>query len=96
MKESEIQKSIMEYLGYQKDIYFFRAASGGFKTQDYKGKTSFFRTGKPGCPDIVVCKDGKFIGLEVKTDKGRQSEHQKQAAQEIINASSFVFNPSRI
>ena len=29
-----------------------------------------------GVPDIIVIKDGRFIGIEVKTDKGRLSEHQ--------------------
>jgi len=82
MKESEIQKSILEYLGYQKKIYFFRAGSGAIRTE----QGGYFKTGKKGCPDIIVCKSGKFIGLEVKTEKGRQSENQKQAEQEIIKA----------
>lgn len=29
-----------------------------------------------GLPDIIVIKDGKFIGLEVKTDTGRLSTDQ--------------------
>lgn len=32
---------------------------------------------RKGVPDIIVLIDGKFIGLEVKAEKGRQSEHQK-------------------
>lgn len=80
--EKDIQKSILEYLGYQKNIYFFRASAGAVTTSDGR----YFKTGKPGCPDIVVCKDGKFIGLEVKTFNGRQSKKQKIAESDIINA----------
>lgn len=31
-----------------------------------------------GLPDIIVIKDGFFVGLEVKAQKGRQSPHQKE------------------
>lgn len=31
-----------------------------------------------GVPDIIVIKDGWFVGLEIKTKSGRQSEHQKE------------------
>ena len=31
-----------------------------------------------GVPDVIVIKDGFFIGLEIKTKAGRQSDHQKE------------------
>ncbi len=85
MKESVIQRGIMDYLTMiqrQQNIYWFRAGSGAIKTEQGR----FFKTGRPGCPDIVAIKDGKFIGLEVKTINGRQSPAQKIAEKEIINA----------
>jgi hypothetical protein len=82
MSENQIQKTILDYLGYQKNIYFFRSSSGALRLEN----GAFLRTGKKGCPDIIVCKNGKFIGLEVKTDKGKQSDSQKQAEQEIIKS----------
>ncbi|MFA6972882.1 MAG: VRR-NUC domain-containing protein [Gallionella sp.] len=33
---------------------------------------------KNGIPDIIVIKDGFFVGLEVKAPKGKQSESQKE------------------
>jgi len=42
MKETEIQKSILEYLAYQKNIYFFRAGSGAIRTE----QGGYFKTGK--------------------------------------------------
>jgi len=82
MLEKNIQKSILDWLGYRGDIYFFRAGSGQFKTDT----GSYFKTGRPGCPDIIVCFKGKFIGFEVKTDKGKQSDRQKDAEEDIKNA----------
>ena len=83
MKESIIQKGILDYLGlYSKThpIYFFRAGSGAVKTQQGR----YFKTGVPGLPDIIVCGSlGQFIGLEVKNEKGRQSQNQKQAEKDI-------------
>lgn len=81
MKESVIQKGILDYLTlYAKTnpIYFFRAGAGAVKTMQGR----YFKTGRAGLPDIVVIKD-KFIGLEVKTKTGRQSQNQKQAEKDI-------------
>ena len=71
--EKHIQKSIIDYLSYRKDLYFIRSGSGLIKTE--KGK--YFKSGKPGCPDVIVCYKGRFIGLEIKTSKGKQSQIQK-------------------
>jgi len=85
MRESVIQKGILDYLklfSKTKPIYFFRAGAGAMKTQQGR----YFKTGKPGCPDIVCCFKGKFIGLEVKNEKGRQSQSQRKAEVEINDA----------
>jgi hypothetical protein len=36
-----------------------------------------------GHPDIIICKDSKFIAIEVKSDKGVQSELQKYRERQI-------------
>ena len=91
LPEKVIQKSILDYLRTRSDIYFFRAGAGAVKTSTGR----FFKSGKPGVPDIVCCVKkttdngrvvGIFLGLEVKTEKGRQSVVQKKAEQEIKNA----------
>jgi len=99
MKESVIQKGILDYLelyGRSNPCYWFRAGSGAVKTQQGR----FFRSGKPGCPDIVLCLTcknsrgiyiGVFVGMEVKTDKGRQSKTQKDAEKNIISAGGYYY-----
>lgn len=41
---------------------------------------------KPGDPDMVVCYKGRYIGLEAKTEDGRQSPIQKVREAEIKSA----------
>ena len=38
---------------------------------------------KVGDPDLVVCIDGRFVGMEVKTRTGRQSYRQTVVATQI-------------
>jgi hypothetical protein len=75
VKEADIQAAILDYLRL-KGRFFFRCNSGAFKTQH----GSFIRFGTPGAPDLIGCVDGKFVGLEVKTEKGNMSEAQKTLA----------------
>lgn len=74
MLEKHIQKAIINYLTIKK-VFFWRNNSGAF-ISEYKGKKSFTKFGETGSPDICVIKDGHFIGLEVKNEKGKQSEGQ--------------------
>lgn len=36
------------------------------------------RFGIPGISDLIVCYQGRFIALEIKTEKGRQTDKQKK------------------
>lgn len=85
MKESVIQRGVLDYLelfSRTHSLYWFRAGSGAMKTDTGR----YFKTGKAGCPDIIVGYAGKFYGLEVKNETGRQSEAQKRAEDEIRRA----------
>ena len=63
------------------DIRRFLTESGAFWSNVQGGPGS-----KPGDPDIVVCYKGRYIGLEAKTDTGRQSPIQKVREDEIRDA----------
>jgi Holliday junction resolvase len=43
-------------------------------------------TNRSGSPDIICCLNGKFVGLEVKNEKGVVSELQKYHLEEIKNS----------
>ncbi len=74
MKETDIQLAVCDYLAYKG--YFFWRQNVVPVYQDGRFY-SLPKYSKRGIPDIILIKDGKFIGLEVKTPKGRQSENQK-------------------
>lgn len=75
--EKEIQLSICDYLAFRK-VMFWRQNT--IPAVDYKGGKTIFRPmpkySMNGVPDIIVIKDGQFIGLEVKRPKSKQSENQ--------------------
>jgi len=78
--EGKIQNAICEHL-QKHGVFFFRlnnqptydpkinSGRGGYRSQ---GKWA-----KPGVPDIIaIGPQGKFVGLEIKTPKSRQSADQ--------------------
>ena len=49
--------------------------------------------GRSGVPDIIVCMEGRFIGIEVKAPgrKGTQTPLQKVAEEKIVRAGGQYF-----
>jgi hypothetical protein len=82
----------LQFLENQGNLYFLRTQTGMVQTNEGR----FFKTGKQGAPDIVVCWNpkgrnscvdkGRFIGIEIKAEKGKQSPAQKEAKKRIENA----------
>ncbi len=80
MKESEIQSLIIDYLKIKENqgkLFFQRTNNNPIYDPVGKRFRSLAKGQKKGFPDILVLIQGKCIGLEIKTDKGRQSEEQK-------------------
>ena len=71
MTESQFQQKVIQFL---KSIgaYEVKVWGGGFQ--------------KAGIPDLLVCYHGKFIGIELKTDKGNASVLQKYNIAKIQEA----------
>lgn len=69
MKESAIQKKILDYLD-AKGCYTVKIISAN----------------KNGVADILCSYRGRFVALEVKTDKGVVSEMQKFQISEVIKS----------
>ncbi|MGL5798445.1 MAG: VRR-NUC domain-containing protein [Cetobacterium sp.] len=81
LSEIEIQGMLIDYLMILENrgtLFFQRTNNNAI----YDTKSSKFRRAakgqKKGFPDIMVIKDGRTIGIEVKAENGRQSEHQKE------------------
>jgi predicted transcriptional regulator len=90
--EKDIQAQCIQYLNtlsMQMPLYFFRSNTGSFNIASADGNNRFMKTGKKGCPDIILLIDKKYIGIEVKTKTGKQSEAQEQASLEIEKAGGY-------
>ncbi|MCB8563885.1 VRR-NUC domain-containing protein [Fusobacterium ulcerans] len=81
MKESNIQSQIISYLQIlekQGKLFFQRINNTAIYDPVGKRWRSLAKGTKKGFPDILVLKDSRCIGLEVKTSKGKQSKEQEE------------------
>jgi len=62
MKESQFQKKVIQFLK-EKDVWHVKYWAGAQYT-------------KEGVPDILACINGKFHGIELKTDVGKPTKLQ--------------------
>lgn len=85
MKEVNVQNSICEYLSYKKH-FFWRNNNMAVFDPTRKSYRALPKYAKKGVPDIIVIKDGFFIGLEVKRAKTYQRKEQKQFEKEVKEA----------
>lgn len=98
IKEGVIQKQIIQYLSGRKDLFFHRCNNVGIYDHKTKGHRNPPPGFKKGFPDIVILKNGEFIGVELKGDevykrdgkvnkkgdyKKVQSEHQIEVEKQI-------------
>ncbi len=72
--EKEIQLAICDYLALKK-YFFWRQNTGAVWDKDRFRSMPKYSIN--GVPDIILIKEGIFIGLEVKQPKGKQSDNQK-------------------
>jgi hypothetical protein len=75
--EGEVLSMICEYLALKR--YFFwrqnTAPTFDWKTRQFR---SMPKHAMKGIPDIIVIRDGRFIGIEVKGPKGKLSPDQAE------------------
>lgn len=90
LSEKQIENQVLAELK-SKGIFAFKVKSMGTFDQ----ATNRFRAPSPwyrkGCPDVLCCIAGKFIGLEIKTKKGRLSVNQKLFHEDCRRAGGLVF-----
>lgn len=84
MKESDIQRQITDWLTLHR--YFWYRQNSGAMAGSHKGKRWFVRFAKPGAPDIVCVINGIYVGIEVKNERGEQSQAQVDFEHELRRA----------
>lgn len=91
--EDELQKAVCDYLDAALTGLSWYAAIpngsvlAGNAAQRGRQMNRLKRTGlKVGAPDIVICSEGRFIGVELKAGKGKPSEAQLAVCDQITGA----------
>lgn len=74
MSEKAIQSDILLAIGRLPGMLAWRNNTGSLPNP-HGGRISF---GLVGSPDILGCYYGRFVGIEVKTPTGRQSDQQRK------------------
>jgi hypothetical protein len=90
IKESEIQANICEYLDLRG--YLFSRTNNAPIYDTARGvHRAMPKYARRGWPDICLLKSGIFYAIEVKTETGRLSEHQKALGEEIArNGGKYI------
>ena len=86
MSETELVKACLEQLHARK-LFAFRMNTGAFKTE----LGHFVRFGAKGAPDIILVRKGRFIGIECKAKKGKQSPGQKEFQDNLEQAGGLYW-----
>jgi len=81
--EAKVKKKIVAVLK-EHGAYYFYPVTGGF--------------GRSGVPDIIVCHDGRFIGIECKAGKNKPTALQDKNLRDIKTAGgiAMVINEDNI
>ena len=86
LSETALLKSIMHYLALRKDVFAWRNNTGAIVTDE-----RFIRYGKRGSSDIIgICANGRFLAIEAKVGKGRQSPEQMEF-ERLVRASGGLY-----
>ncbi|MGF3073206.1 hypothetical protein ACQV2T_06640 [Facklamia sp. P13069] len=83
MKESKFQEEVISYLK-SIDAYIIKYWGGGVFT-------------KEGVPDLLVCINGEFHGIELKTDVGTESKLQAYHMDQINQSGGkgYILRPTK-
>lgn len=79
--QQQITREILRYLA-SKSIFHYRQKSGAVSS----GQGGFHRFGTVGSPDIVCVIKGRYMGIEIKAPKGKQTEHEKEFQNKLEQA----------
>ena len=89
--EQDLQKALADHLRARAaaGTYWFHPANGGARSA-IEGAILKACGVRAGTPDLILIRNGRTYGLELKADKGRVSPAQAQAHEEMRKAGAEV------
>jgi len=96
MKEAQVQKGIMQFLGYHPRVVpmFWRNNTGAITipNKNVAYKSRFIRFGKVGSADILgILWNGRMLAIEVKAGKNKTTKRQQAFIDNINTAGGLGF-----
>lgn len=87
MRESQLQDEIRLALGRIPGLALFRNNIG---LADVHGRKIRFGVGGPGGADLIGLYNGRFVAVEIKTPRGKQTEEQ-QTFQRLVESKGGAY-----
>lgn len=81
MLEKQIQSAILDWLRWH-HVFCWKQNTVGIR----KPNGSYIPASTTGIPDILCIIKGQFVGIEVKSEKGIQTDNQKHFQNEVERA----------
>jgi hypothetical protein len=89
--ESAIERTICDYLWAHRLFFWKQPQAGYFDASKKRFRKHASPYVKNGIPDIIVILEGVFIGFEVKSLRGLQSEGQACFQRDVEKSGGFYF-----
>lgn len=91
MREDSIQRAVADLLSCAaaRGVAWTHMPAGELRAKGVGGKLKGFGA-QAGWPDVLLVKDGRFFGLELKAPKGRVSPAQMAAHAALIAAGAEI------
>jgi hypothetical protein len=89
--EQALQRSVIQHLHWRapRDVWFAHYPGGGWRSRAEAAILKSMGT-KPGTPDLLLVRDGKLFGLELKAPGGRLSPAQVECHEDLHHAGVTV------
>lgn len=89
--EESIHRAVVQYLdrAAKPDVVWTHIPAGEARAAGLGGKLKGLGT-KAGWPDLIFLRDGRFYGLELKTERGRVSPAQHAVQTRLMMAGGEV------
>ena len=85
--EAQLQRSVLEHLRWrgQPNIFFMHYPSGGYRSPVEAMVLKGLGV-QPGVPDLLIVRDGRLFGLELKTERRELSDIQHNTIEAMRTA----------
>ena len=93
MKERDLQRAVLDYFALQKDCFAIRVNTQGVPLH---GRDGFRPSPMKGIADILVCIKGRFLAIELKSDKGKVSLEEQTFLDSVHKSGGFAIVASSL